>query len=254
MGRAEVGTPKYIANKMKSKGLQRLRWYCQVCEKQCRDENGFRCHTQSEAHVRQMIIIGENPQKKISEFTQQFVRDFIALLRSSHGEKKINANKFYQEYIADRNHVHMNATRFVSLSEFVKYLENEGVCKVEVDEKSREGGFTIAYIDNSPEAIKRREIAQKRERSGDDDLERERRFLAEQIKRAQEEQEKKKESESNSNSGSEEVNKQATKELQREGEQPIKIGFSLGGGKASGLAKRAPAVPLNRPKKLLKMK
>lgn len=29
MGRAEVGTPKYIANKMKSKGLQRLRWYCQ---------------------------------------------------------------------------------------------------------------------------------------------------------------------------------------------------------------------------------
>ena len=45
--RAEAGTPKWLANKMKSKGLQKLRWYCQMCEKQCRDENGFKCHTSS---------------------------------------------------------------------------------------------------------------------------------------------------------------------------------------------------------------
>lgn len=45
MGKAEVGTPKWIGNKMKSKGLQKLRWYCQMCQKQCRDENGFKCHT-----------------------------------------------------------------------------------------------------------------------------------------------------------------------------------------------------------------
>lgn len=31
-------TPKAIANKIKSKGLQKLRWYCQMCQKQCRDE------------------------------------------------------------------------------------------------------------------------------------------------------------------------------------------------------------------------
>jgi len=42
MPRAEVGSTKYVANKMKSKGLQRLRWYCQACEKQCRDANGFK--------------------------------------------------------------------------------------------------------------------------------------------------------------------------------------------------------------------
>jgi hypothetical protein len=35
-------TPKAIANRIKSKGLQKLRWYCQMCEKQCRDENGFK--------------------------------------------------------------------------------------------------------------------------------------------------------------------------------------------------------------------
>jgi len=35
-------TPKAIANRMKSKGLQKLRWYCQMCQKQCRDANGFK--------------------------------------------------------------------------------------------------------------------------------------------------------------------------------------------------------------------
>ena len=31
-------TPKAISNRIKSKGMQKLRWYCQSCEKQCRDE------------------------------------------------------------------------------------------------------------------------------------------------------------------------------------------------------------------------
>lgn len=40
MGKAKGGflTPKAIANRIKSKGLQKLRWYCQMCQKQCRDE------------------------------------------------------------------------------------------------------------------------------------------------------------------------------------------------------------------------
>ena len=35
-------TPKAIANRIKAKGLQKLRWYCQMCQKQCRDEVGRR--------------------------------------------------------------------------------------------------------------------------------------------------------------------------------------------------------------------
>jgi len=75
-----VGTPKYVANQMKSKGLQRLRWYCQVCEKQCRDENGFKCHTQSEGHLRQMLVVGEHAGKHIQDFSMQFQSEFVALL------------------------------------------------------------------------------------------------------------------------------------------------------------------------------
>ena len=88
---------------MKSKGLQRLRWYCQACEKQCRDENGFKCHVQSESHVRQMMLVGEDPRKAINDFSNQFQRDFLLLLRTSHGEKKINLNHFYQEYIRNKD-------------------------------------------------------------------------------------------------------------------------------------------------------
>ena len=40
MGKEKGGflTPKAIANRIKSKGLQKLRWFCQMCQKQCRDE------------------------------------------------------------------------------------------------------------------------------------------------------------------------------------------------------------------------
>ena len=34
-------TPKAISNRIKAKGLQKLRWYCQSCQKQCRDEVSF---------------------------------------------------------------------------------------------------------------------------------------------------------------------------------------------------------------------
>ena len=40
MGKEKAGalTPKAISNRIKAKGLQKLRWYCQMCQKQCRDE------------------------------------------------------------------------------------------------------------------------------------------------------------------------------------------------------------------------
>lgn len=70
---------------MKSKGLQRLRWYCQVCEKQCRDENGFKCHAQSESHLRQMLVVGENAGRHIDQFSRQFQSEFVSMLSRRYG-------------------------------------------------------------------------------------------------------------------------------------------------------------------------
>ncbi|KAI0357576.1 zinc finger protein RTS2 [Trametes cingulata] len=180
MPRAEVGTPKYIANKMKAKGLQRLRWYCQVCQKQCRDENGFKCHAQSESHLRQMLVVGESAGKHIADFSAQFQHDFVQLLSRRFGTKRVKANTVYQEFIQDRNHLHMNATRWVTLTEFVKHLGRTGVARVDETEK----GWFIAWIDNSPKALAKQEASMKKERMTMSDEQRERMLIEEQIERA----------------------------------------------------------------------
>ncbi|KAL8694089.1 MAG: hypothetical protein Q9218_001204 [Villophora microphyllina] len=181
MPKAEVGSTKYLNNKLKSKGLQRLRWYCQACEKQCRDENGFKMHTQSESHVRQMLLIGEDPRKHINDFSNQFQRDFLLLLRTAHGEKQVHMNHFYQEYIGNKEHIHMNSTRWPSLTEFAKHLGREGICRVEDLEK----GLHIAWIDNSPEALRRQDAIRKKERQDKGDEDREQALIRQQIARAE---------------------------------------------------------------------
>jgi hypothetical protein len=35
---------------------------------------------------------------------------------------------------SDRHHVHMNSTTWVTLTQYVKYLGREGICKVDQDE------------------------------------------------------------------------------------------------------------------------
>jgi DNA/RNA-binding protein KIN17 len=181
MPRAEKGTPKAIANQQKSKGLQRLRWYCQVCEKQCRDENGFKCHVQSEAHVRQMLIVGENPARHVANYSRQFMGEFLQLLRTTHGEKRVQANHFYaSQYISNKNHIHMNATRWRNLTEFITFLGIQGICRVENTEK----GWFISWIDTSPEALKKKDATLKRERLEKGEADREDRLIQEQIERA----------------------------------------------------------------------
>ncbi|KAL8848856.1 MAG: hypothetical protein Q9221_006152 [Calogaya cf. arnoldii] len=181
MPKAEVGSTKYLNNKLKSKGLQRLRWYCQVCEKQCRDENGFKMHTQSESHVRQMLLIGQDPRKHIADYSNQFQRDFLQLLRTAHGEKQVHMNHFYQEYIASKEHIHMNATKWPSLTEFAKHLGRESLCRVEDLDK----GLHIAWIDNSPEALRRQDAIRKKERQDKGDEEREQALIRMQVARAE---------------------------------------------------------------------
>jgi DNA/RNA-binding protein KIN17 len=174
---------------MKSKGLQRLRWWCEPCQKQCRDANGFKCHVQSETHVRQLMVVGEDPKKYINNYSNDFQRDFVSLLRTAHGEKWISANKFYNEYIRDKEHVHMNATKWPSLTEFTKHLGREGICHVKEDEKD---GLMIAWRDTSAAAVKRKEeiaeleAAEARSGAGEDKM------LKKMAKRAQEEAEAKK--------------------------------------------------------------
>ncbi|KAK0720356.1 domain of Kin17 curved DNA-binding protein-domain-containing protein [Lasiosphaeris hirsuta] len=182
MPKAEVGSTRHLSNQMKSRGLTRLRWYCQICEKACRDDNGFKMHCQSPSHMQKALDAGQNFKKVEESFSKAFLSEFVSQLRTGHGEKSVQANRFYQEVIARKDHVHLNSTRWHSLTDFVKHLAKESICRVE--EKEGEGLF-IAWIDDSPEAMRRREAVRRKEMQDKGDEEREQMILRAQIKRAQ---------------------------------------------------------------------
>jgi DNA/RNA-binding protein KIN17 len=136
----------------------------------------------------------------------------IANISIAHGEKQVNANHFYQQVIADKTHIHMNATEWKSLSAFTAHLGRNGICRVEETEK----GLFISWIDNSPETMRRREAVMKKERQDKGDEEREQRLIQEQVERAQR-MAREKEKEENSEE----------RLLQREEGEKVKLNFGF---------------------------
>lgn len=72
----------------------------------------------------------------------------------------------YNEYISFKEHIHMNATRWVTLTGFTKWLGREGICKVDETEK----GWFLEYIDRDPEVVRRqKELERAKKKEKDDD-------------------------------------------------------------------------------------
>ncbi len=159
-----------------------------------------------------MLLVGEDPKKYINDFSNQFQRDFLLLLRTSHGEKKVQLNHFYQEYISNKEHVHMNSTKWPSLTEFAKFLGREGICRVEEDDK----GLFVSWVDNSPDALRRQDAIRKKERQDKGDEEREQALIRAQIERAKRERGDKGESEDDD---------EGARELRREEGEKLKLTF-----------------------------
>lgn len=149
MGKAEVGSAKYISNKLKAKGLSKLKFYCQICEKQCRDDNGFKCHILSKSHNDKISQLSHHT---IDEYSKDFENSFLKLLRLNHSNKFINANKYYQEYIMDKEHVHLNSTKWKSLTLFCIYCQDTNKLQVRNGEGPEEH-LQIRYIDRYKESL-----------------------------------------------------------------------------------------------------
>ncbi|ODV65123.1 hypothetical protein HYPBUDRAFT_8052 [Hyphopichia burtonii NRRL Y-1933] len=199
MGRSEAGSAKYASKQLKASGLQKLKFYCQLCSKQCRDANGFKNHLNSPSHkgrVQQLSESGEG-HSVIENYSRDFEKDFLKLLRINHGTKKINANKFYQEYILhDKDHVHMNSTRWSSLTSFIKYLGNKGLVRVESPpDDTDEFNLDIRLTDTSSEYYQKQQQYLKKQRSLKTDEQISMKLLNEQIKQGQKYQDSVKEAE-----------------------------------------------------------
>jgi DNA/RNA-binding protein KIN17 len=73
-----------------------------MCDKQCRDENGFKCHLTSDSHKRQMEVLGQNPARVIEGYSEMFENSFLEHLRRCHPFSRVHANSVYNEYIQDK--------------------------------------------------------------------------------------------------------------------------------------------------------
>ncbi|KAL7570214.1 hypothetical protein ACA910_020641 [Epithemia clementina (nom. ined.)] len=158
MPKSEQGSVKDIAKRIKAKGLQKLKFYCQMCEKQCRDANGFKCHIQSESHLRQMKLFSENASGIMDKYSREFEKVFLDTLRMLHGTVQVNANQVYQQVIRDKQHIHMNSTIWATLKDFCQYLGKTGKCRVEETER----GWYITYINRDVDQIVRQQQAEQR--------------------------------------------------------------------------------------------
>ncbi|KAI3679957.1 hypothetical protein L2E82_50693 [Cichorium intybus] len=102
-------------------------------------------------------------------------------MKRSHRFSRIAATVVYNEYIADRHHVHMNSTQWATLTEFIKHLGKTGKCKVEETPK----GWFITYIDRDSETILKEKLKNKRMKADIVDEERQEREIKKQIERAE---------------------------------------------------------------------
>lgn len=131
----------------------------------------------------------------------------------------------------------MNSTKWQSLSEFAKMLGREGVCLVEENDK----GLHISWIDDSPEALRRRDALKKKEAMDQGDEQLEQRMIQEQIRRAK------------AASGKEEEEEEEEHKLTREEGQKITLSFGAKPAEAPQPDAAAEGDPEEKPKISMKM-
>lgn len=224
MGKNDFLSPKGIANASKAKGLQKLRFYCQVCAKQCRDQNGFKCHITSEAHLRQMELFGSNQSRFIDGYSEEFLKEFLQLMSISHRNSRVAANVVYNEFIANKEHTHMNSTKWTSLTEFVKHLGREGIATVDETPK----GWFLTYVPEDREEKMRQQSQKRKQRAQEDASARDARLVEEQIARAS----------SDARAGKGAREETAATALRRDGDGASPLGFTLVPVGAGNAAKR----------------
>jgi DNA/RNA-binding protein KIN17 len=130
-----------------------------------------------------MRVFAENPHAMLDEFSRDFESGYLETLSSLHGTKRVPANKVYQEYIADKQHIHMNATTWSTLTGFCMYLGREGKAIVDETEK----GWFIQYIDRDPKLLARQALLEQHQQLEYDEESRRKKLIGDQIKASEEE-------------------------------------------------------------------
>jgi len=154
MPRPEVGTPKWISNQWKKKGLNKLRWYCGLCGVSCRDANGFQLHLSHENHLRREVEAEERGKTRDTErryyadaFSEAFERSFLRYLVKEKLGQRVRAHEAYRAVNPDdRAHKIMAETCWGTLGRFVADLRERG----ELDAWRDDDGWIVSLAEGAP--------------------------------------------------------------------------------------------------------
>eukprot|EP00494_Astrolonche_serrata_P004454 UN04467 len=68
-----------------------------------------------------MALFTANPEQFTRAYSDEFMHEFMMIFKNQ-GGRRVMANVVYRQYIKDREHFHMNATIWQTLSSFATYL------------------------------------------------------------------------------------------------------------------------------------
>jgi DNA/RNA-binding protein KIN17 len=128
MPKPETSTAAYASSQMRKSQKTKIRWYCGLCHVPCKDENGFKCHLQSETHLIRERTVEESLRSfKLSKSDKDFRKKFIDFLISKHFGQTVFAHEVYRDlYPLDRPQNIMKATCWETLGTFIAQLRKEG--------------------------------------------------------------------------------------------------------------------------------
>ena len=99
-------------------------------------------------------MFSENSTAYMDEFSREFEEGMMEIIKRKARSQRMSANVCYREYIAHKQHFHMNATIWETLTDFIMYLGREGKCEVDETEK----GWFVTWIDRDPETLRRQKV------------------------------------------------------------------------------------------------
>ena len=65
--------------------LGKHKFYCEMCKKQCKDDNAFQQHKRSSQHQQNMLDYNEDPAFFIERFSKEVQEAFMDVVRTKYG-------------------------------------------------------------------------------------------------------------------------------------------------------------------------
>ena len=164
----EKGSAKYVSTQIKRGQRTKIRYYCGLCQIACKDENGYKCHLETEGHLLRELAAGEslrtfNESGKDTEFKNAFIEWIV----KRHYGQTVLAHDIYRDiYPLDRGHNIIKETCWGTLGVFIAQLRKEGRIEAQKGLKgwqiriSSSGEFDTQHIINANNDTK---VAPKRE-------------------------------------------------------------------------------------------